>query len=352
MFILNQGDPDLAVATLMPVLLLMCYVSLKLMRTRKNKAYLFLLAGYAISLGAAFASLIVSYWQPMVGVNLSGVTFIVYGLYMLHRRPNKFMHTLVVAISASLLALPWIADLWVCYAVTTAGGIVVAAIVLRALPHASLSFFTALLLLSAAGGVQLIALAFEPPWAAPTGHWLAVAVFFFLFFTLFHRLVHMMQSSYVSSITDSLTGLYNRKYFMSYLRKCVSAGTPIAVLFSDIDNFKTLNDTKGHKAGDEALQYVAAILREEVEGIGIAGRFGGEEMVVCVTEPKVPIRAFAENVRKRIEQEAGVTASIGYTVAKDKAQPEEIVKRADTAMYRAKQTGKNKVMSYKDVKSS
>ncbi|UJF31537.1 GGDEF domain-containing protein [Paenibacillus hexagrammi] len=155
-----------------------------------------------------------------------------------------------------------------------------------------------------------------------------------------------MQAIYNSSITDGLTRLYNRKYFYNRVTQHVQRHLPISVLFSDIDNFKKLNDTQGHQKGDEVLKQVAQILKDEVEEYGIAGRYGGEEMVVMVTDPGIKMDAFAERVRKRIESETIVTASIGYSKYKKGLSAEELIKQADEAMYKAKTTGKNKVVKY------
>jgi two-component system cell cycle response regulator len=100
-----------------------------------------------------------------------------------------------------------------------------------------------------------------------------------LFFLLLERVIEVMQKSYISTITDALTGLYNRRHFYSSVEKSLRTGQKPSIIFGDIDNFKRLNDTKGHKAGDEILKQVSAIFKDEVEGLGLAGRYGGEEIV-------------------------------------------------------------------------
>ncbi|PYI56485.1 GGDEF domain-containing protein [Paenibacillus flagellatus] len=170
--------------------------------------------------------------------------------------------------------------------------------------------------------------------------------YFILFLLLFERIVELMQASYRSSITDGLTGLYNRRYLLSRAGQFIRHGYPVSVLFSDIDNFKKLNDTLGHQAGDEALKTVAGIMIEESEEIGIAGRFGGEEMVVLVTDSSVDMAEFAEKVRARVEADAGVTVSVGYSKSRKGITAEQLIAQADQAMYAAKTTGKNKVVKY------
>jgi diguanylate cyclase (GGDEF)-like protein len=170
--------------------------------------------------------------------------------------------------------------------------------------------------------------------------------YFILFLLLFERIVELMQASYRSSITDGLTGLYNRRFLLGRAAQFIKHGYTVSVLFSDIDNFKKLNDTLGHQAGDEALKDVANIMIEESEEIGIAGRFGGEEMVILVTDSSVDMAKFAEKVRARVESDAGVTVSVGYTKSRKGVTAEQLVAQADQAMYAAKTTGKNKVVKY------
>ncbi|KIL38252.1 diguanylate cyclase [Gordoniibacillus kamchatkensis] len=177
-------------------------------------------------------------------------------------------------------------------------------------------------------------------------HVLPIAFYFLLFMLLFDRVVELMHAIYSTSITDGLTRLYNRKFFDKRVTQYVQRGYPVAVMFSDIDNFKKLNDTKGHHVGDEVLKQVADILRQESEECGVAGRYGGEEMVVLVTDPAVNIAEFAEHVRRRVESETTVTVSLGCCKIRRGMTAEELIRRADEAMYKAKTSGKNKVVSY------
>lgn len=173
-----------------------------------------------------------------------------------------------------------------------------------------------------------------------------------LFLIVFERVVELLQATYTKSITDALTGMYNRRYFMGRLELYLAHDVPVSVIFTDIDNFKKLNDTLGHDKGDEALKKVALILREISEDIGISGRLGGEEMVVMVTDPQVNPGEAAESIRQRIESEAGVTVSVGYSKARKGITADLLVKQADEAMYQAKTTGKNKVCKYTKPKGS
>jgi diguanylate cyclase (GGDEF)-like protein len=179
---------------------------------------------------------------------------------------------------------------------------------------------------------------------------LTVLFYYMLFFIQFDRVVELMQAIYNSSITDGLTGLYNRKFFIQRVAQYVARGLPVTVVFSDIDNFKKLNDTQGHQRGDTVLKQVADILLEESEEVGLAGRYGGEEMVVLITDPSTDGEQFAEKVRSRVEQEVGVTVSIGFSQARKGVNTETLVKQADEAMYEAKKSGKNRVVKYRRKK--
>lgn len=181
---------------------------------------------------------------------------------------------------------------------------------------------------------------------AGVANFLPVAYYAILFVILFERVVELLQTSYTNSITDGLTGLYNRRYFVNRVNQYVSSGTIISIIFADIDNFKRLNDTKGHQQGDEALRKVAQIMKEAAEDIGICGRYGGEEIVVLVTNPDTTTGNLAEEIRKRVEKEAGVTISVGYSKLQKGITAEQLIKQADEAMYKAKSTGKNKVVKY------
>ncbi|GKS12945.1 hypothetical protein YDYSY3_39450 [Paenibacillus chitinolyticus] len=138
--------------------------------------------------------------------------------------------------------------------------------------------------------------------------------------------------------------------------KCVQQGIekklPSKIIFIDIDNFKKLNDTQGHAKGDEVLVKVSRVLQQEVEEIGIAGRYGGEELVALIVDPNVEMEELTETIRTRIMRDASsegeytVTASIGYSDYCDFWTTDQFIKTADKAMYAAKQTGKNKVIEY------
>ncbi|WP_438349787.1 GGDEF domain-containing protein [Paenibacillus sp. FA6] len=167
-----------------------------------------------------------------------------------------------------------------------------------------------------------------------------------IFFILFQRIVEQMQSIYRSSITDGLTNLYNRRFFMKNVNRYVDQGLKVSIIFCDIDNFKKLNDTQGHAKADEVLIQVANILEEEVSGVGLSGRYGGEELVAALVDKRANVSQIAESIRARIEQESIVTISVGYSSLRKNVTADELVSQADQAMYRSKTTGKNKVSPF------
>lgn len=153
---------------------------------------------------------------------------------------------------------------------------------------------------------------------------------------------------------DGLTGLANRKQFEEELRRTLllarRTGTETALLFVDLDHFKTINDAAGHAAGDEVLVRVGELLRDSVRASDQLGRWGGEEfLVLCPDTDRAGAAALAEKIRLAIEQdrgicEPGLTASIGVAVsADDEETVDSLVARADAALYRAKESGRNRV---------
>jgi two-component system cell cycle response regulator len=167
-----------------------------------------------------------------------------------------------------------------------------------------------------------------------------------LFLFIFERIIEMMQAIYNSSIRDGLTGLFNRKFYYNRVNQHLAQHIKVSVIFSDIDNFKKLNDTKGHHMGDQVLKQVAQIAKEVAEPDGICGRYGGEEIVVMVIGDKDETSEIAEKIRARVEAETIVTVSVGFSCYSKGIGADELIKQADEAMYKAKTTGKNKVIAY------
>ena len=174
------------------------------------------------------------------------------------------------------------------------------------------------------------------------------------------RLRDNVQMSIEMAITDALTGLFNRRYMEMHLATLVeqaaSRGKPIAVLVVDIDYFKAVNDSHGHDAGDDVLREFALRIRKAIRNIDLACRYGGEEFVIVMPETDMAVATMvAERLRRRIatepfaiQQGAGnleVTISIGIAALSGEGDnAAAILKRADTALYRAKRDGRNRVV--------
>jgi diguanylate cyclase (GGDEF)-like protein len=162
------------------------------------------------------------------------------------------------------------------------------------------------------------------------------------------------------STTDPVTGLRNRRYVSEFLSvevlRAVRYHTPLAVLLLDLDHFKRVNDTHGHRVGDAVLQVVADTLRASLRATDLAGRYGGEEFLVVLPQTDLAGGAvLAERVRVAIEETAidvaadtalSVTVSVGVAALDGAAQTvEQLVERADAALYAAKDAGRNRVVS-------
>jgi len=150
--------------------------------------------------------------------------------------------------------------------------------------------------------------------------------------------------------TDFLTGFLNkraiRNMLVNELERTIRYDIPLAVVFMDIDNFKSYNDTFGHVAGDVVLQKTAEIIKNSIRTVDIAGRYGGEEFVIILPGTKEEgAVAVVERIRKSIEMypfpHRKVTASIGIALAKKSDSVDSLLVRADQSLYQAKRQGKN-----------
>ena len=150
-----------------------------------------------------------------------------------------------------------------------------------------------------------------------------------------------------SSTTDELTGVANRRRLETYLAETA----PFSIIMMDIDHFKKVNDTYGHGVGDEVLRHFARVTQKAVRPNDLLARYGGEEFtVVCKANLEQAVKV-AERIRSSIENtpaktSAGaikITASFGVAEYKEGDTPESVKERADQALYRAKQSGRNKV---------
>jgi diguanylate cyclase (GGDEF)-like protein len=162
-----------------------------------------------------------------------------------------------------------------------------------------------------------------------------------------------------SARTDTLTGLANRRVFHETLdgeiRRSRRYRWPVTVLMLDLDHFKDVNDGNGHMLGDQVLERVGGIVRHAVRDADVACRFGGEEFAVVLPETaREGGYAVAERIRRRVEQaflsrpvdghDVPMTISAGLaTFPEDALHAEELIARADEALYGAKRSGRNRV---------
>ncbi|WKL57299.1 PleD family two-component system response regulator [Asticcacaulis sp. ZE23SCel15] len=161
------------------------------------------------------------------------------------------------------------------------------------------------------------------------------------------------------AVTDTLTGLNNRRFMdhqlLRLVAKAIKGGPKVSLLLVDIDHFKKVNDTYGHDGGDEVLKEFARRLGQNVRAIDLPCRMGGEEFVVIMPETEAKDAAMiAERVRAQVAAKPfsltdgrtlDVTISVGVSTSKGAGDtPDTLMKRADQAVYEAKQSGRNRVI--------
>jgi len=162
---------------------------------------------------------------------------------------------------------------------------------------------------------------------------------------------------------DELTGLYNHRYFHERLdeeiTRCSRFGDIFTLLFLDMDLFKTYNDVYGHLEGDEILREIGRNILDSIRGIDMAFRYGGDEFTVTLPQASLDdAYTVAERIRKRIESEmdsrgVALTCSVGIASwPTDGVMREELLQAADAALYRSKETGKNRISLASEVARS
>ena len=158
------------------------------------------------------------------------------------------------------------------------------------------------------------------------------------------------------SIRDELTGVYTRRHLMELLEheyhRISRGGARFSVAMLDIDYFKSVNDTYGHLTGDEVLRTVSDVIANSLRSADFCGRYGGEEFLLVMTQTNINGALLcAERIRSTIEQsrfpnmgaDFRVTVSLGVTEFGGKEDIPTMIERADKALYRAKETGRNRV---------
>ncbi len=175
------------------------------------------------------------------------------------------------------------------------------------------------------------------------------------------KLREMLDKSVSLAYTDALTGVYNRRYMNAHLdRKIMEISDtqkPLSVVIFDIDHFKQVNDNYGHAGGDEVLRTLAERVGSSIRDFDLLARYGGEEFVVIMPSTPADVAAMvAERLRQRLEAQAfevpghdqplPITASLGVATTTDPMETaDNLLARADAALYAAKRGGRNRVCS-------
>ena len=185
---------------------------------------------------------------------------------------------------------------------------------------------------------------------------LDIAIYFsMMFLTIIIYIVYkkVKKGLEVEVITDKLTNIYNRLYFNEMYKYLINRykrnKIPFSMIIIDIDNFKQINDTYGHKMGDKILSNVANILKDSIRRNDLAFRYGGEEFLILLPDTKLKEAIkIAERIRKNIPQkiklenkEVTISAGVGEYKGEEST---EFFKKVDKALYEAKIKGKNKII--------
>ncbi len=170
------------------------------------------------------------------------------------------------------------------------------------------------------------------------------------------------------STKDALTGLWNRRHLMNQCRHALAEAErythPVSVIALDVDNFKTFNDVHGHDAGDSVLRHIGKVMQSIVQDGEIAARLGGEEFLLLLPQSSIEdARIRAEMLREKTESlivdygEAAlprVTISAGIATAQagQKTNPQDLIRASDRALYAAKNSGRNRVMTTAELEQT
>lgn len=158
----------------------------------------------------------------------------------------------------------------------------------------------------------------------------------------------------ITSSVDKMTGAYTRKYFdlvfKEIINKAIKEESYFTIIMSDVDKFKNVNDTFGHQKGDEILSKVGKIILDSIRETDIVGRYGGEEFIIILSDScEKDGKMVAEKIRKKVEStvlvspEYPLTISMGVSMFPQHGQTiEELIEKADQALYKAKESGRNK----------
>jgi len=179
---------------------------------------------------------------------------------------------------------------------------------------------------------------------------LSIAIYIFV-----NLLEKTEEISRLQAMTDPLTQLFNRRHFMELSNQLLTlskgSGIPLSLAFLDLDNFKCINDQHGHEVGDRVLQKVSKVLKENVRNSDVVARFGGEEFIILFTNTdQEHALTVCEMIRKAIEEAEmpehvnNITTSIGVSVVGGDESITQVIRRADKALYEAKNKGRNQIV--------
>jgi diguanylate cyclase (GGDEF)-like protein len=175
------------------------------------------------------------------------------------------------------------------------------------------------------------------------------------------KLQEALAREQVNARTDDLTGINNRRHFFELARQAFTVairyGHPLGALLLDLDHFKAINDRWGHQIGDDALKHVASIAQKHLRSADILGRYGGEEFIVLLPDSTAEqSKVLAERIREDIERSKletskgtiamTVSAGIADTLRGGRDSIEGLIGLADSALYAAKQAGRNRTVVY------
>jgi two-component system cell cycle response regulator len=166
--------------------------------------------------------------------------------------------------------------------------------------------------------------------------------------------------------TDGLTELPNHRTFQArfseMLHRAERHAKPVSLVLTDVDRFKSINDTYGHPVGDQVLKVVASILAEQARKVDIVARYGGEEFAIVLEETDAGgAMLLCERIRQQIaarlmnSDKGGFRVTISLGIAsypQDGKEKQLLIERADQALYRAKQTGRNRTVRYGQLRKS
>ncbi|MBC8014271.1 MAG: diguanylate cyclase [Sporomusaceae bacterium] len=168
------------------------------------------------------------------------------------------------------------------------------------------------------------------------------------------ELKQILEQLELTAKTDMLTGLYNRRHMVDEIKKevakCLRHTKSFSLIMADIDFFKRVNDTYGHNCGDYVLKLVAETLQFSIRKVDTVARWGGEEFLILLPETgEEGAELLAERIRKNVAEQAihynnalfNITITLGVAIFNSNEEVDEVIKRADKALYNGKEKGRN-----------